>query len=485
MRYGFDGFTFSPSGENIVAPRENMKQIADRRVSPYTKRMKTNDPQLTLSLIRQAQRGRQASIARLSRTVEGRIHRYIYRMTLDYHLTEDLCQDTLLEMVRHLGDLQIDSSASLWAWLHKTALNKIRGHYRKARNTKGHQSIDTLDEVTLADRLAKPGTSGSDRLIHQEVAQAVVRAMESLRLSYRSVLTLRCFDDLSYAEIAQVMGGSQLRARLLFFRAKNSLRQQLVRNGYGRMHLISGLTVFGAVTAGASRSASATVLVSESAVKTGLGTTVLSTATSKLGLTAAAAIVAAGLAIGSLSSSPAPPIPEPAAPSIDELFEAFTFPSQVSDSNDPDHDGWSGIEWREPNVIARSVDPPAILVDEPHDEEVALILPRDHWVELRFPGRLHNGKGPDLLVVDAEPGSMPKVLVISETNDPVLLVPYRSDLLPSGLMVLTYDFATLPEIVEPAAIRVMGAGAPDPNNALKLLRVQARTDPNAPPSLGT
>ncbi len=448
--------------------------------------MKANDPKLTLTLVRQAQRGRQASVARLSRTVEGRIHRYIYRMTLDYHLTEDLCQDTLLEMVRHLPSLQIDRPEALWAWLHKTALNKIRGHYRQACSSKGHRPIDTLDEGQLAERFAEPGIAGPDRLIHQEVAQAVVRAMESLRLSYRSVLTLRCFDDLSYAEIAEVMGGTQLRARLLFFRAKNSLRQQLVRNGYGRMHLISGLTVLGAVTAGASRSASATVLVSESAVKTGPATAILAAATSKLGLTAAAAVVAAGLAISSLSSSPTPPpVKEPAAPSITELFEAFSFPDRVSDSNDPDNDGWSAVHWREPNAIAGPIDPPEILVDEPHGEVAALMLPRDHWVELQFPGRLHNGTGPDLLVVGTDAGSTPKVLIISETNEPVRLEPYRSHFLPSGLMVLTYDFAALPEIIEPAAIRVIGAGVPDPNLGLKLLRVQARTDPNAPSDLGT
>ena len=212
--------------------------------------MKTNGPQLTLSLIRRAQRGRPESLSRLSRAVEGRIHRYIYRMTLDYHLTDDLCQDTLLEMVRHLPELKIDRPSALWAWLHKTALSKVRGHLRKTRHAKVRQSIDSLDEASLADRLTEPGVSAPDRLIHQEVTHAVVRAMESLRLNYRSVLALRCFDDLSYAQIAQVMGGTQVRARLLFFRAKKSLRHELARNGLGRMHLVSGLTVFGAVTAG-------------------------------------------------------------------------------------------------------------------------------------------------------------------------------------------------------------------------------------------
>jgi len=33
MRYGFDGFTFSASGANIVSRRENVKQIAECCVS--------------------------------------------------------------------------------------------------------------------------------------------------------------------------------------------------------------------------------------------------------------------------------------------------------------------------------------------------------------------------------------------------------------------------------------------------------------------
>ena len=446
--------------------------------------MKANEPQLTLNLIRRAQRGGQSGIARLSRTVESRIHRYIYRMTLDYHLTEDLCQDTLLEMVKHLPNLQIDRPEAFWAWLHKTALNKIRGHYRQARTAKGHRDIDSLDESQLAERFAEPSASGPDRLIHQEVAQAVVRAMDSLRLSYRSVLMLRCFDDLSYAEIAQIMGGTQLRARLLFFRAKNSLRQQLVRNGYGRIHLISGLTVFGAITAGLDRSASASVLVSESAVKTGPGTAALAAATSKLGMTAAAAVVVAGLAIGSLSSSPAPaPIQEPAEPSISELLEAFSYPVQVSDSNDPDQNGWSGIQWSEPNAITEPIEPAEILVNGPHDKQTALILPRDHWVELRFPGRLLNGMGPDLLVVCATPKIRPKVLIVGKTEKLAALAPYRSHTLHSGLTVVTYDFAALPEIIEPTAIRILGAGLLD--GGLPLLQAQARTEPNAPSDLGT
>lgn len=122
------------------------------------------------------------------------------------HWADDLCQDTLLEMVRHLPDPKIDRPSALRVWLHKTASSKIRGHLRKTRRTKVRQSIDSLDEGALADRLTEPGASGPDRLIHQEVTGAVVRAMASLRLGYRSVLALRCFDDLSYAQIAQVMG---------------------------------------------------------------------------------------------------------------------------------------------------------------------------------------------------------------------------------------------------------------------------------------
>ena len=167
------------------------------------------------------------------------------------------------------------------------------------------------------------------------------------------------------------------------------------------------------------------------------------------------------------------------------MFEAFAYPVRVSDNNDPDGDGWFCIGLGEPNSIPRPVEPSHILVGRPSDEEVALILPTNHTVELQFPGTLHDGTGADLLVVGAGVESVAEVLVVSETTEPVCLAACRSQPHPSGLRMLTYDFASLPELVRPAAVRIRGVGSMDPNGRFRLLRVRARTEPSEPTDLGT
>ena len=442
--------------------------------------MKPNGTQLDLNLIRRAQSGCRDSVSRLCRVSERRLHAYIYRMTLDFHLTQDLCQETLLEMVEHLSELRIPHAPAFWAWLYKTALNKIRQHIRQTRHTLVRQSIDSLDDAALAERLSEAGVSACDRLIQQEVVQAVVRSMAALKLNYRSVLLLRCFHDLSYGQIAEVMGGTQLRARLLFLRAKKSLRQQLGHNGLGRMHLVSGLTVFGAVTAGMSRSASAGVLIGQNAMRIGLGATILGTVASKAGLIAAAAVLAVPVSIA-MEGWAAPLLrTAPARQTVGAMLgslDGFTDPSRISDSSDPD--GWMGIDLKNPGSPLR-IDPPSVLVDEPHDESVAVLLPEGRWVQLQFPDTLHDAPGVDLLVAGAEVRSLPEVAAVSDTNDLFILVPGPAVPRSSGVTVVPYDLAQVPPGVRLAAVRIRGLTDDNAQGGFQLVRVQARTTAGSP-----
>ncbi len=57
-------------------------------------------------LIRQAQLGNKRSMSELAEVVQGRAFVYIYRLTLNHDLAEDLLQETLLKMVESLKDLE-------------------------------------------------------------------------------------------------------------------------------------------------------------------------------------------------------------------------------------------------------------------------------------------------------------------------------------------------------------------------------------------
>jgi RNA polymerase sigma-70 factor (ECF subfamily) len=79
-----------------------------------------------IELVKQAQLGCQESMSRLTKVAEKSLCAYIYRLTLNYDLTEDLLQETLLEMVKSLKNLKFERANQFWAWLYRTALGDQR-----------------------------------------------------------------------------------------------------------------------------------------------------------------------------------------------------------------------------------------------------------------------------------------------------------------------------------------------------------------------
>ena len=216
-------------------------------------------------LVRHAQLGDQRSLDRLAEAAQQRLYAYVYRLTLNHDLAQDLLQETLLKMVERIKELE--HPERFWGWLFRTALGVVQHYYRdRARAQAVEFSAQTRERLT--EYLSEDHDDGLSRAMRQELSEAIVDAMARLRLVYRSVLTLRCFERLSYAEIAEQMDCKELRARVLCFRAKRSLSRQLVRRGFGKGLLVTALGIFGFLTApGDSASAGA---VTAASLQTGL-----------------------------------------------------------------------------------------------------------------------------------------------------------------------------------------------------------------------
>ncbi len=119
-------------------------------------------------LVKQAQLGCQDSMSNLARMVEGKVCAYIYRITLDRVLAQDLSQETLLEMVKSLKRLKFDHVNQFWAWLLRTALGKAQIYFRKQQRQKNIRS-----SVVEKDRLSRFKSSdypeGLNNLISKEL----------------------------------------------------------------------------------------------------------------------------------------------------------------------------------------------------------------------------------------------------------------------------------------------------------------------------
>jgi RNA polymerase sigma-70 factor, ECF subfamily len=259
-----------------------------------------------IELIKRAQYGDRQCLEELAEQARGRLQTYVYRLTQQEELTQEIVQESLFEMYKVLGKLK--SAERFWPWLHGIATNKLRHHYRTERTQRNLA-------VSSAERKGSPRArqDGLERLVGEELKQIIWSAMQKLRTQHKAVLVMRCYDGMAYADIAEAMGCSEFGTRMLFLRAKRALQRELAKNGFSKGALLAALVLFGKMTA-PSEAAAAQVSVTAAATKVGLLAGVAGLATTK---TAIVSLTAAGvLTVGTIVTTSKPwrhgKAPEPA-----------------------------------------------------------------------------------------------------------------------------------------------------------------------------
>lgn len=191
-------------------------------------------------------------------------------------------------MVESLKDLK--NADRFWPWLFRTAWGKVQHHFRQQQHERMVQ-ISALEKERLLKSASKSRNDGLKDLIRRELSEAIVEAMENMKLDQRNILILRCFEQMSYSEIAGFIGCKQLRARVLFFRAKHSLVCQLSHRGFGKGLLLAALGLLGLMTA--PTKATATTTVTAASLEVDFFATVIGAAGTKLGVAIITATTAA------------------------------------------------------------------------------------------------------------------------------------------------------------------------------------------------
>jgi len=253
-----------------------------------------------IELVEKARRGDKERLNELAGMARERLRVYVYRLTQNQDLTQEIVQESLLEMCKVLGKLK--QTDRFWPWLYGIATNKLHRHYRKE---KALRNAAASEERRLEPARERQG--GLENLVSQELRQIVSRAMQKLRTRHKAVLVMRCYDDMSYAEIADSMGCTEFSTRMLFVRAKRALQKELSRNGFGKGSLLAALVVFGKMTA-PSKAAAAQLTVPIAATKAGVLASLATLATTKtaiISMTAASALTVGTMATTSPMGGPA------------------------------------------------------------------------------------------------------------------------------------------------------------------------------------
>jgi len=142
-------------------------------------------------------------------------------------VAKDVAQDSMLRFFSSLG--RFEPERPVLPWLFRIVHNRVRDLERRRRRRR----VESLDGY-LASCGYEPASARPDPEIQaqrRQLQQAIWSALNGLSARHREILVLRDYQDLSYAEIAAVLGIPKGTVMSRLHAARCSLRQRLEASG--------------------------------------------------------------------------------------------------------------------------------------------------------------------------------------------------------------------------------------------------------------
>ncbi len=152
---------------------------------------------------------------------EAQLLRVAYRILGNWADAEDVAQEVFLRLHRH--GLNFGHEAALASWLYRVTVNLCLDRSRRTRR------IEIVPEASPDLRAAGP--SAEAELLRDEQKRRLMAALATLPPKERAAVVLREIEGLSTAEVAEVLGSSEVTVRTQIHRAMIRLRELLKKEG--------------------------------------------------------------------------------------------------------------------------------------------------------------------------------------------------------------------------------------------------------------
>ena len=151
----------------------------------------------------------------------------IYRFIGDRTQAKDLAQEVFIRVWQ--AAKSYEPKAKFTTWIYRITANLCLNELKSARRRRWFQfhRSDEDSENTIEETLSDGSPSAEDLLLAKERSRQISDALQSLPDNQRMALILKRYDDLSYQEIAQIIGCSVSAVESLLVRAKRTLQEKL------------------------------------------------------------------------------------------------------------------------------------------------------------------------------------------------------------------------------------------------------------------
>jgi RNA polymerase sigma-70 factor (ECF subfamily) len=148
-----------------------------------------------------------------------RIYNYIYYRTGNHHDAEDLTSHTFHRALQHVPRY-VDRGVPFSAWLYRIAHNLVANWHRD----RSRRQIISIDDLILTSQRKEDPVSVTEERDRQAWLLKMVHRLPPER---QQLLILKFIEEMSNAEIAEVMGRTEGAIKSLYHRTLVALRDEV------------------------------------------------------------------------------------------------------------------------------------------------------------------------------------------------------------------------------------------------------------------
>ena len=156
-------------------------------------------------------------IEKIYREYYDTVFKYLFCLTHDKELSEDLVQETFVRMIKNID--KFEGKSKLSSWLCEIAKNLWIDYLRK---NKRKVELNENEELNIQSE-----QNIENEYIEREDENKVFEKIKALDEISQKVMYLRIKGEMSFKEIGDVLGKSENWARVTFYRAKQKVKEEM------------------------------------------------------------------------------------------------------------------------------------------------------------------------------------------------------------------------------------------------------------------
>lgn len=148
------------------------------------------------------------------------VYRYAYSRLNNRTEAEDITSETFLKAIEKFESYKVIPGRSIKWWFFTIARNLIIDKYRKKDMVEFNEEFTSYNDEKILDVLCD-----------KDMIKRVEEFIKEFKPPVPEIIQLRLWEELSFEEIADILGKSQASVKMAYYRALEKINEEFVKKG--------------------------------------------------------------------------------------------------------------------------------------------------------------------------------------------------------------------------------------------------------------